>query len=511
MAQLSRQAFEGSVDQGVGSLLNPRSSYVGKLLLAALIGAAVTIGSAVAVGSQFGVRSRVAVAIGSAGALVVFVLLFVVYRTVVKPLRTLDQKAGQIVDGDYEVELATNRADEVGRLFYRVAQLRDDIDARSGDLESLNRRITRVVRSQVSVMDAAGAGDMTMRMNTDTGIPQFDALAEDFNEMMNETEVAIANSKQFSGAVGRAADEVSTNTQTMRNRIDDVTEATERIRQGVTEQDDRFAKTATEMSSLSATIQEVAASADELTDRSRETVRTTRRGREAAQDALTDLQTIRDQTDGAVDAVADLEAEMNQIDEVVDLIREIADETNLLAVNAQIEAAHAGGMGEGFGIVADKIKSLADDTTEAAEQIERSLSDLRVQTDETTGRIQDTRDTVASGTETIEDALGALDDIGTAVEETNASIQQINDATEEQATTAEDVVGTIDEVATIAERTAEMADDVAASVSRQRSEIGAVDDSVDDLAGQATGLTDSLEQFTVRESRAQNQQVAPSD
>jgi len=504
MARSQSQGFGGR-----SGLVNPRASIAGKLVAIAVLGVVVTMGAAVALSGGGDVMR--AIFAGAVGSGVLVATLALVGFVTVGTLRDLTRKTEEISNGNYDVDLETSRRDEIGELANSIAIVRDDLRAHSNDIESLTRQITDIVQNQCGVMSQCGRGDLTLRMTTDTGIPQFDALAEDFNAMMRQTETAIVESKRFSEAVSVSANETTASITEVRNQIDDVIAATEEINQGVARQDQRFAEVAAEMSNLSASVEEVASSADELTEQSRETVETTHRGRDAAEDAIESLDTIRDQADDAVSAVADLERETDQIQEVVELIREIAEETNLLAVNAQIEAAHAGDVGEGFGIVADKIKTLSDDTAQAVQAIEDSLVDLQNSTDRTTRRIQDTQRSVERGTETIEEALGALDEIGEVVEATNVSIQQINDATRDQAETSEDVVRLIDEVAEISERTSTQAEEVVGITRRQRESISQVDQSVQTLPEQARNLNDSLERFTVSEGVASREATVSTD
>jgi len=509
-----QEAFNQQFGQRYVPLLNPRTSYVGKLLITGLVG--VVLVMAVAVGGvtffdpgQDG--ATLALLVGSFSSLfLVGALAFVAYITV-GDLRELSRKADEVVEGDYTVDFSTGRNDEVGRLYEQFGAVQGQLDDRSNDLESLNKRITGIVQRQRDVIGECGRGDLTLRMDADTGIPQFDALAQAFNGMMRDTETAVAESKGFSQSVAAASNETTASIREVQDQINDVIEATEEISDGVAQQDQRFAQTATEMSNLSATIEEVASSADRLTEQSRETVETTQRGRESAENAVEALDTIRTEAVGAVESVGELEGEMDRIGEVVEFIREIADETNLLAVNAQIEAAHAGEAGEGFGMVADRIKSLADETAQAADDIEGSLTDLQNQTDETTRRIERTSEAVETGTETIEDALTALDDISEVVQQTNASVQEINEATRQQAQTAEDVVRMIDEVANISERTAGQAEDVVEITKQQSASVAQVNRSVENLADQAAQLNDSLSQFSVSQDAVEAGTVGDAD
>jgi methyl-accepting chemotaxis protein len=178
-------------------LVNPGASYAGKLFALAVLGVVVVLGAAFALGGG----STTALAVGGVAAATVVGTLAVAGVLVVGPLRELATKTDAIAEGDYEVELDSSRGDEVGALYDGVAAVRDDLEEHAGEIDRLNRRISAIVQNQCSVMDDCGGGDLTMRMNTDTGISQFDALAEDFNAMIRDTEGAIGESKQFSQAV----------------------------------------------------------------------------------------------------------------------------------------------------------------------------------------------------------------------------------------------------------------------------------------------------------------------
>ncbi|MFH5798599.1 methyl-accepting chemotaxis protein [Haladaptatus sp. CMAA 1911] len=373
----------------------------------------------------------------------------------------------------------------------------DEAEAAQAEAEELNAALERKAAEFSVVMEEAADGDLTRRMATDSPTESMTEIARGFNEMIAELEATIRDVNEFAEHVAAASQEVTASTAEIERASEQVTESTQVMSSGTVEQSERLEETAGEMSELSATIEEVAAAADQVADAAHDTEALGQDGREAASDAIEKMDAIESGTDETVEQVTDLADEIDRIGDVVELIRSIADQTNMLALNASIEAASADGSTEGFEVVADEVKELANETKEAVVDIERRIDTVKGQADVTVSDVRETHEAVIEGSETVRDAQESLQAIVSNVEETTSGIEGINDVTAEQATTTEEVVAAVDEVSRISDETAEEAEDVAAAAEEQTASVSEVARSADALAEQAESLAATVDDFTV--------------
>jgi methyl-accepting chemotaxis protein len=437
-----------------------------------------------------------------------FLLVFVlISRGAIADVRELSEKAKRVAQsqGDAEVDLETSRNDEIGQLVRSVdsmqQSLNEQISERIEELEQLNRGITSAVDSQSDVMNECADGDLSKRMDTNTGVDQLDSLAANFNGMMDDLQASIQEALSFSYTVASASEEAAAAASESRQASRRVSEGTQEISHGTDRQSEELETIVQAMSSFSASIEEVASSANQLAVRSDDAADTADEGREAAQDAVEQLETIEDETDEVVQSFEALREEAEAIEEIVEFIRDVAEQTNMLALNANIEASRAGGEGdgnnEGFGVVAGEIKDLARDTQDAAGDIEERLEAIQTRTRETSENIDDAQSSIQQGTETIDEALQALNSIAEAVNDVNVSVQEIDKVVENQSETAQMVVTRVEEVSDISEANAQQAEDVAAAAEEQTVTVDEISSTVEDLSDQATQLADLLDRFTV--------------
>jgi methyl-accepting chemotaxis protein len=221
----------------------------------------------------------------------------------------------------------------------------------------------------------------------------------------------------------------------------------------------------------------------------------TQRATRAAEQALDSMATISSVTKEAVPAVAELGEKSLRIGQITNVIAGIARQTNLLALNAAIEAARAGEHGRGFAVVADEVRKLAKESGKALDTIRTLASEIQSVSERTVGRIGDVSSSVAAGETVIRASTGALTQIASEIEGSRGAVSLIVEAAAEQHREAESLAKEIESVAVVAEENASTSQQVSAVVQEQTASMLHITESSQHLADIAARLKSAMTRF----------------
>jgi methyl-accepting chemotaxis protein len=340
----------------------------------------------------------------------------------------------------------------------------------SGIAWTVSRAIIQPLRDTNRLLDAiaAGDGDLTARLPAQAQ-DEIGELARGFNRFVEKLQDIMGTVQASVSQLAAAAEELSTVTGAQQ----------ETIRQQVLETD----QVATAVEEMSATLRDVARNVHETASAADQARHEVKNGQAIEAQALNAIRELGSDIQKTATVIDEVGRASEMVDTVVEVINGLAEQTNLLALNAAIEAARAGEQGRGFAVVADEVRTLAGRTRESTEQIRQTVEQLRDSARQAVERMNRGRamaDTVVDQAEQVDQALHGI--VG-SVEQIDAMTSQIATATEEQTAVAGEIARNVTNLK-----------DQAGSAASATDQVGTA---AEELARLATALQDEVGRFQV--------------
>lgn len=288
----------------------------------------------------------------------------------------------------------------------------------------LTRSIVRPIAQALGIAQVVAAGDLTADIVVE-GRDEPARLLEALKVMQQSLRRTIMRIADSSNQLASASEELST--------------VTEDATRGLHQQSLEIDQAATAVNEMTAAVEEVARNAVATSEASGESDRIAQHGREQVQQTVASIAHLAEDVTEAGEQVETLAQKVYGITKVLDVIRSVAEQTNLLALNAAIEAARAGEAGRGFAVVADEVRALAHRTQSSTQEIEQLVGDIRQGTDQAVAAMQGSNSRAQTTLELAQSAGVALDEIAAAITLITERNVVIASASEEQAQVAREV------------------------------------------------------------------------
>ncbi|PQJ96536.1 methyl-accepting chemotaxis protein [Chromatium okenii] len=334
----------------------------------------------------------------------------------------------------------------------------------------LSRSIAHPLREVVAVLEdiASGEGDLTRQLPVQ-GNDEITHLASAFNRFVDKIHTLVRQTTDAVTQLTTAAAHLSDGSEEAKAQVERQRTETEQV--------------ATAMHEMTATVQEVSRNANSAAHAARDANQEAGKGERIVQNTVAAIEALARDIDAAAEVIRRLETDSDTIGKVLDVIRSIAEQTNLLALNAAIEAARAGEQGRGFAVVADEVRTLASRTQESTKEIQTMIERLQAGAESAVTAMQQSRSRSVETVAQAGQAGAALNSIATAIVRIDDMNTQIASAAEEQSAVAEEINRNVNNITQSVEMTAQGSRTIA--------------NSSEQLAQLANGLQARLRQFRI--------------
>jgi twitching motility protein PilJ len=401
---------------------------------------------------------------GGGGLIVLSLVTIILVAFIINPVKDLMVVAEALGRGDLSKKARVRSTDELGQL---GQTLNNTIDRLQGLVQTAADRdkMQHQVMDLLSIVSSAAEGDLTVK--AEVTADALGSVADAFNLMITGLTALVSQASNVAAEI--------------QHSTGDILKASERMRKGAEQQTAQIQSTVGAVNDMSHTIQRMAENADSATQASLKATQAAVKGGTSVTETIKGMQRIRAAVQTTGKKIKGLGERSLEIGAIIEVINEIATQTNLLALNAAIEAARAGEQGRGFAVVADEVRKLAERAGRATKDITSLIKGIQVETSEAVTVMEEGTREVEEGTKLADQAGAALREIEQIVKQTSALVTDITRAAADQVKVSEGVAASMDTISRLTQETTVGVRDTVGTINR--------------LAVLSSQLTDAIGRF----------------
>jgi methyl-accepting chemotaxis protein len=363
---------------------------------------------------------------------------------------------------------------------------------------TISRSITTRLNSLVSVSDKISNGDLTTKV-IDTSKDEIGQLSGSIGIMVSSLKSLVGEVKESSKTLSFTSQEMAASSEEISASTAQISTAISQISEGALMQSSKIEDVSETISDMSISVQDIATNSQKAAENAVESNELIQSLGDVAHELIFKMDHIKSSSDESSGMIDELNEKSSKIGEIVSFITQIADQTNLLALNAAIEAARAGEHGRGFAVVADEVRKLAEESATAAKQISGLIEEMQEGTGNAVISMKKGGVEVANGAESLEKAVSLVEKVVESGKQITEMVSDIAAASEEQAASIEETTASIEEVSAVAEQSAAGTQETMASVEEQTASMEGLAHSSQSLSEMAEKLLAVVSKFKLEE------------
>lgn len=287
------------------------------------------------------------------------------------------------------------------------------------------RKINKRLNALKSAFESAGNGDMTIEVSDKTG-DELSELSVYYNKMRMKLNDTIQTVQQSALQLASASQQLSAGAEETNQASEKITEAVQQIANGAQDQIIRIENSESSLKQASADIRDISANTAAIADKGQLAQSKADIGQKEIANVQAQMDAIHQSIQKSGEIIHQLDGRSKQIEQILSVITQIADQTNLLALNAAIEAARAGEQGKGFAVVADEVRKLAEESQQSAGQISKLIIEIQKDMNRSARSVEHVKTEAAEGVTMIQRTRDAFKEIAAATGEISAEISDLS-------------------------------------------------------------------------------------